>query len=612
MRIRRFQSILDECIAALEQGETVEACLKRYPKHASRLRPLLQLAARVRQTPPAKARPWAQATAWSLVRQRAADLRSGRRRWPRLHANYGLWLRPLAIGMALFAALIAGGGATAVAAQNALPDSPIYRVKLLTDDVYLWFVFDDTREAQILLDQSNERVDEMIAMVQKGKDIPKNVLSDMHGRNARVLRLLEKNPDDLALRQRVLAQAELQEERLLSLWEHVSSSARQQYTQVVAQLHNARLGVGSFVRLDPAQLAQGILNIEGVAEPLGDGTWSVGGIRIAADERTINLRELRAGVVARFVVGIGSDNRLHALKLTPLQANKPGSGALVSGHVEEITGEGIRVAGQWIPMSADPLLRAKLKQGERVEIAVETAPDGGLVAVSVSSITSSPLGDTPPFTLEGTIEGDVSAGSEWAVGGLRLEIPATATVDATAGDARSGARALVEVSTQDGRLRAQRVRILASDSPAESVHLIGVYQGTTPDGLWLVSGLPVLASADTERPAPGSLVAVDAERREGGFEADTIVVIESGGDRWLVRFEGTVTAVSGRNWTLEIGNVRVPAEAIVIGESAPAARVLGWARPTSDGTLEAVYVRVLDRLAAAETPAPEFTPASAN
>lgn len=612
MRIRRFQSILDECIAALEQGETVEACLERYPKHAPRLRPLLQLAARVRQIPPAKARPWAQTTAWGLVRQRAAELRSRRRRFTRLHANFGLWLRPLAIGMALFAAVIAGGGATALAAQSALPDSPLYRVKLLTDDVQLWFVFDDVREAQLLLDQSNERVDEMIAMVEKGKEIPENVLSDMHGRNERALRLLEKNPDDLALRQRILALAELQEEQLLSLWEHVSSPARERYTQVVAQLHNVRLGPGSFVSLDPAQLAQGILSIDGVAEPLGEGTWSVGGIRIQADERTINLRELRAGVVARFVVGIGSDNSLHALKLTPLQADKPSSGAIVSGHVEEITSEGIRVAGQWIPLSADPLLKAKLKQGERVEITVETAPGGGLVAVSVSSLTSSLLGEAPPFTLEGTIEGDVSAGSEWTVGGLRLEIPATAAVDATAGDARSGARALVEVSTQDGRLRAQRVRILASDSPAERVHLIGVYQGTTPDGLWLVSGLPVLASADAERPAPGSLIAVDAERRVGEFEADRIVVIESGSDRGLARFEGTVTAVSGRTWTLEIGDVRVPPEARDIGEAAPGARVLGWARPTTAGTLEAVYVRVLDRLAVAETPTPEPTPAGAD
>jgi hypothetical protein len=76
MRFRSFRSILDECLAAIQQGETVETCLARYPRHAERLKPLLSLAARVRRTPPAQPRPWAQATAWNAVRHRASELRS--------------------------------------------------------------------------------------------------------------------------------------------------------------------------------------------------------------------------------------------------------------------------------------------------------------------------------------------------------------------------------------------------------------------------------------------------------------------------------------------------------------------------------------------------------
>jgi hypothetical protein len=56
MRFRSFRSILDECLAAIQQGETVETCLARYPRHAERLKPLLSLAARVRRTPPAQPR----------------------------------------------------------------------------------------------------------------------------------------------------------------------------------------------------------------------------------------------------------------------------------------------------------------------------------------------------------------------------------------------------------------------------------------------------------------------------------------------------------------------------------------------------------------------------
>src|SRR3990170_3391833 len=164
MRIKSFRSILDECLAALQQGQSLEACLSRYPKHAERLRPLLTLARRVGRTPPATPRPWAQRTAWALVRQRAADLRQGRHRARRQIT----WLRPLAVAASLVLALLATGGATAYAAQDSLPDSPLYRVKLATEDARLWIVFDDAKKADILLDQSDERTREVMALVQQG------------------------------------------------------------------------------------------------------------------------------------------------------------------------------------------------------------------------------------------------------------------------------------------------------------------------------------------------------------------------------------------------------------------------------------------------------------
>jgi len=63
MEFRSFNAILDECLAALQQGETVDDCLARYPAHADVLQPLLTLAEKVRSTPPALPRPWPQAAA---------------------------------------------------------------------------------------------------------------------------------------------------------------------------------------------------------------------------------------------------------------------------------------------------------------------------------------------------------------------------------------------------------------------------------------------------------------------------------------------------------------------------------------------------------------------
>ncbi len=48
---RGFAAILDECLAALSQGESLEDCLARYPKHTEELRANLVLAQRLAQTP---------------------------------------------------------------------------------------------------------------------------------------------------------------------------------------------------------------------------------------------------------------------------------------------------------------------------------------------------------------------------------------------------------------------------------------------------------------------------------------------------------------------------------------------------------------------------------
>ena len=151
MRLRSFKSVLDECLSALGQGESVEDCLARYPKQAERLRPMLSLAAKIQASPPAPPRPWAQATTWGRVRQRAQEMRSGHSR-RRFSPGIGGWLRPVAMAAAVTLAIFGAGGATAFASQSALPDSPLYRVKLLTEDARLWLVFDEAHEADILMD----------------------------------------------------------------------------------------------------------------------------------------------------------------------------------------------------------------------------------------------------------------------------------------------------------------------------------------------------------------------------------------------------------------------------------------------------------------------------
>src|SRR5207247_8813599 len=129
-------------------------------------------------------RPWPRAAACHCVRQRATDLRSSPQP-VQLSFDYGAWLRPVAITLAVLLALFGATGGTVLAAQNSLPDSPLYRVKLATEDVRLWFVFDDVHQAEILIDQSNERMEEILQLNGQDKPAPSMLLHALHGRNTR-------------------------------------------------------------------------------------------------------------------------------------------------------------------------------------------------------------------------------------------------------------------------------------------------------------------------------------------------------------------------------------------------------------------------------------------
>jgi hypothetical protein len=276
---------------------------------------VLTLAERVRRTPGAQPRPWAQATAWSTVRQRAADLRAGKRRRDPIQVNLG-WLKPVALAFAFLLAVGAGGGATAVASQDAFPNDRLYPVKLFTEDVHVWLTFDDSNRADLLLDQSDERMQEIATLVSRDEPIPENVLSALRNRNEDAQSIIEDRPEQTVLLDRSRRQAESQERILVALWEQIDGAARNEYTSAVAQIHNSRLGGNNATAavLRPEDLEGGIRTITGTVDAIGDGVWSVGGYEIRVDARTIGALGIEAGSTATFTVGHSNSGRRYAYR----------------------------------------------------------------------------------------------------------------------------------------------------------------------------------------------------------------------------------------------------------------------------------------------------------
>lgn len=167
-----FDRVLDECLdRVLAHGESVEACLQRYPGHASELAPLLHLALESKRTldftPAAAAKTRARLLLQAAIARREAR-KEQRWRWPRLPRMAGAprW----AISTAAVVILMAIGGSGIVAASSdSMPDQPLYPVKRTVEDARLMFTFSSDSKAQLHAKFADRRVREIAVLSRKGK-----------------------------------------------------------------------------------------------------------------------------------------------------------------------------------------------------------------------------------------------------------------------------------------------------------------------------------------------------------------------------------------------------------------------------------------------------------
>lgn len=162
MKNSEFENILEECLERLVKGETLEQCLQRYPEQAAQLEPLLQTAQAVRKASAilprsefkARARYEFRSALQATVTKRRLPLFGLRPRW--------------AMALMIIAILLVAGGGTAAAASNSMPDSPLYPVKLATEQVRLTLTPSDMGKARLCAMLADRRVAEIIYMASKG------------------------------------------------------------------------------------------------------------------------------------------------------------------------------------------------------------------------------------------------------------------------------------------------------------------------------------------------------------------------------------------------------------------------------------------------------------
>ena len=536
---RDFQTILNECLQELETGQPLDTILERYPEEADELRPLLLTAQNLKAVPIARPRSHVKQAGWQRFLGEAIALRRARERRP----VFSLWrplLRPVAVAASLLLMLfLLGSSATVYAASNSLPDSPLYPLKLATEEARLWIVFDEDDRAGILLDQSETRMTEIRELVQDGKPVKSNVLSAMRGRMTRATDIINKRdaPQELVTRANELSAS--QEDILIAIGESVPESDRDEYGKVLVVVHEVRIELQGLsepaLQLDPQALAQGISSFTGLVEQREDDAWTIGGTKILVDEATI---------------------------------------------VEGDTGEVI---------------------GQVAQLTIISGP-GGPQAIGISLRGSEDLAKT--LTISGII--DRVDGSKIQLGGRTFKLDASTVIDAgsfvmEAGvharvESECAAEALVEGVCRESELVAKRIVLLTSEGLPETVTVEGVFQGQD-DGSWIIAGIPIEFAPESPAlvtPPLGTLVEVTGSQEGQAIVVATAESIRPPEELGLVKLEGVLDQPDDNQWQIGPAPFRTTAVTRMGGKLIPGARAVVWGLPNEDGSLDAIFVDVLD------------------
>jgi hypothetical protein len=303
------------------------------------------------------------------------------------------------------------------------------------------------------------------------------------------------------------------------------------------------------------------------------------------------------------IVGVSSNGRRHALSVSRISAAPPPTNTIVSGEIEEVTEDHIVIAGQSIPITQETFMKVRPKKGAKVRVRIDNTQTGA-VAGSISAAGQATQAASSTFTMVGLLETDLGQETrEFVVSGQTFAITADTSFDFTAGAAGDGTRVKVEGGMAgDDTLEARSLTVLAADQ-SDDVYMIGVFEGSRP-GVWVIGGLALDSpGGNAAEPAPGSLLAVDAEESDGVLRVSSFFTIQAP-DQALFRLEGTATSIEDSVWKFGYGQVRVDSTSEVSGKPVAGARAIVWGNKDQAGAIDAVYVRVLDERTVVP-PAPE-------
>lgn len=192
----KIEEILDELIAEVKKGRSVDDCLREYPEYADELRPLLHLVNSIAELP----KPEPSAEIIETVINQARVLSSEQRAPKGFSLREIFALRPVMVRVAAITLLVFVVGLTTVSlSANSLPGHMLYPIKIATERVQLFLTTDTKGKARLHVVYADKRTDEFVSLLTPGVKINEDLLAEMLRETGQAINCAELLDENSAL-----------------------------------------------------------------------------------------------------------------------------------------------------------------------------------------------------------------------------------------------------------------------------------------------------------------------------------------------------------------------------------------------------------------------------
>jgi len=166
---RKLDDIFNECYERIRSGESLKSCLDMYPEYRVELEALLKTALDIgRRASYIHPRP--EFKHWARTRLEGAQHYAGQQGRAEKPGIFSWWRQSWVVAATAAVILLLTGGSTmAAASSDAMPDEPLYPIKLATEEMRVALALSEESKAEVHTQLAETRAAEVEAMANEGK-----------------------------------------------------------------------------------------------------------------------------------------------------------------------------------------------------------------------------------------------------------------------------------------------------------------------------------------------------------------------------------------------------------------------------------------------------------